>query len=76
MRRPFGHLLGEPGSRRHAWWDLVVSAAIVVVFTSLAVPDAVGDGVAWPLLPLFAWAVVANAIHARRALRRLREPEP
>ena len=67
---------GEPGSRRRARWDLVLSLATVVAFASLLVPGTL-DGRfgswGWILLPLLAWAVVVNVHHALRALRRLRE---
>ena len=67
---------GEPGSRRRAWWDLVVSVAVAVAFAWLAISGMM-DGRfgpwGWVLLPLLAWAVVVNGRHASRAARKLRE---
>ena len=72
MRR----LFGEPGSRRRAWWDLATSVAVVTMVVWVSIPYVGGEGMTWLLLPLFAWAIVVNVIHVRRATRRLREPEP
>ena len=69
MRR----LFGEPDSRRRAWWDLVTSVGVVVVVVWVSIPYVGGEGMTWLLLPLFAWAIVMNAIHVRRAVRRLRD---